>query len=95
MTLEQINKLSKSECDMFMDVTCHTFDASQSLEEYTIAIRDYIYIWRNRKEGRKGECYTFDGINKTVKINAACIKQYYDERAPVDDAAIDVDFVCG
>ena len=93
MTLEKMNELSKSERDTFLGVTCHTFDASQSLEEYTVAIRDFIYIWRHIEEGRVS--YTFESVNKNVKNNAVQIKAFYCEKAPVDDAAVDVDYCCG
>jgi hypothetical protein len=44
-------------------------------------------------EDRKA--YTFESISEWVKMQAPCIKKYYDEQAPVDDAAVDVDYCCG
>lgn len=93
MTLEQIEKMNEEERGDFVNVKCHKFDESQSLGKYIEAIRDFIYIWRNIDEGRK--CYTFDSVTKEVKADLAYIEQLYKEKTPVDDVAIDVDYVCG
>lgn len=93
MTLKQIEKMTSSERSEFMNVTCHNFQDGQSLKEYTEAIRDYIYIWRHIDEGRVA--YIFEGVTERVKLESSIIKQYYDEQAPVDEAAVDVDYGCG
>ena len=93
MTLKQIEKFTSGERSEFMNIKCHIFDESMSLDDYTEAVRDYIYIWRRIDEGRKA--YTFDWVTDRVKTEAACIKRYYEEHAPVDDAAVDVDYCCG
>lgn len=85
--------MTEKEQHEFMSITCMNFDENMSLQDYTDAIRAHIYIWRCLMEGRKA--YTFEGISERVKVQAAIIKQYYDEQAPVDDAAVDVDYCCG
>ena len=72
MTIEQLNRLSEKERDKFLDVTCHTFNENQSLEAYTEAVRDYIYLWRRICEGMKG--YTLDTANTIVEHNKLAIK---------------------
>lgn len=93
MTEKQILKMSEEERLEFMNTTCMSFDKNMSLQDYTDAIRAHIYIWRRLMEGRNA--YTFESISERVKVQAAVIKQYYDEQAPVDDAAVDVDYCCG
>lgn len=93
MTLQQIEQMTKEDRYTFMNVTCHAFQEGQSLEAYTEAIRDYIYIWRHIDEERA--TYTFDSVTERVKTEAPTIKKYYEEKAPVDDAAVDVDYCCG
>ena len=93
MTLKQIEELTETERNDFTDVKCHTFDVNQSLEDYTEAVRDYIYMWRHLDEGK--EHYTWEYVNNRVEQQATTIKKYYDDHAPVDDAAVDVDYCCG
>lgn len=93
MTLEEINSMTPEEKDSFMNVICHSFQAGQSLEDYTEAIRDYIYIWRHIWKKRK--VYTFAGVTGQVELEKPTIAQYYSEKAPVDDAAVDVEYCCG
>ena len=93
MTKKQVQSMTSEEQRQFVNVTCHSFDEGQTLEEYTEAIRAYIYIWRFLMEGRTG--YTWDVVSKRVETEAAVIRKYYDAKAPVDEAATDVDFVGG
>lgn len=93
MTLAQIEQLSKAELDHFINVKCHAFDDTMTFNEYKEAVRDYIYIWRRLCEGRKA--YTWEGVTDRVEVDIVVVEHYYNEQAPVDDAAVDVDYACG
>lgn len=92
MTLQQLNKLSKDEIAA-REKKLGTFDATQSLEEYTEAIRDTIYLWKFIDNSRKS--YTFDYVKKLVTNKAIQIKAFYEEKEPAAYAAIDIDYCCG
>ena len=64
-----------------------------TFNEYKEAVRDYIYIWRRLCEGRKA--YTWEGVTDRVEVDIVVVEHYYNEQAPVDDAAVDVDYACG
>ena len=93
MTLTQIEQLSEAELDDFINVKCHAYDDTMTFDEYKEAVRDYIYIWRRLMEGRKS--YTWETVTDRVEVDIAIVKNYYDDDAAVDDAAVDVDYACG
>lgn len=77
----------------FLNVKSHSFQEDQSIEAYIEAIRDFIYIWRCINEDRPA--FTFESVTEKVNREGSTIKKYYDKKAPVDDAAVDVDYCCG
>lgn len=92
MTQAQLDKMTKAEITAFENKYT-VFDKRQSLEDYTTAIRDLIYLWRRISENRKS--YTFDSVSKQVEVEAAQIKKLYDEEEPAVYAISDVDYCCG
>ena len=80
MTVQQMDMMTKEEIVAF-EKKCDVFDENQSLEDYTTAIRDYIYLWRRIGESRK--YYTIDRIEKDVESQPEQIKCFYIEKAPV------------
>ncbi len=92
MTLQQLNQLTKEEI-IERGKRFTIFDDTQSLEEYTEAIRDTIYLWRFIDDRRKS--YTFDYANKRVEEQPVQIRAFYEDKEPVSYAAIDIDYQCG
>lgn len=92
MTFEQMEKLTAKQRKKFFD-DCKKFKEGQSLEDYKQDIRDYIVLYEFFEEGRK--IYTIDFANQEIDRNRNIIPQLYDEKMPVGEAVIEVEFACG
>ncbi len=92
MTAKEMDKMTKAEIAAFEKANT-TFDETQSLEDYTTALRDAIYLWRHVDEER--QAYTLDFVNKLIANKTAQIKSFYKEKEPVSFAVFDIDYCCG
>lgn len=92
MTIQQMEKMTDEERQAFMEKH-KQFDETLNLEGYTTCIKDYILLWRRFEEGRK--VYTQESVERLVSWQPVQIKRFFEEKTPVEDAAIDVDYCCG
>ena len=92
MTLQQIENLAQDGRKQFYK-KCKTFYDTQTLEEYTENIRDYIFMYNHYEEGKVS--YTIADANELVKMKATVIKQLFKDKEPVGYGVIEVEYCCG